>query len=528
MLDSTSIPRRRGVADKYSFESLRSEGLKLVQELSGANWTDYNVHDPGVTILEQLCYALTDLIYQTEVEISGQLTGSDGQIDFDQQALFRPESIYPSGPLTINDYRKLIFDSVPDLDNVWITRIEDVQQQGLYRVYAQVMQSVEEHEGEAANDRVIERINEIYAANRNLCEDLEDVRIVEHSHYSLHGTIEIGGGREPDDILAELYFKASQLIASSIPFYSYEQMLNRGKNLEDVFTGPLTPHVYVEEEQLDNERESVTDSEMIEVINGIEGVRRVDRLWFQDESNEVVYSVPRDPFSGTVPRLRFPSSDDEVGFRLRRRDREYQIPSREITWGFHRRNAEYLSRRRNRQDFAELYTVPKGSFRDISTYYSIQNQFPNVYGINRFGLPFSAAPKRKAQAANLKAYLLFFEQVIGNFQELLQQVPTLFSMDQELRQSYFHHALSNENVPDVDGLYVDEPPLAAAKTARILESYDRFGDRRNRVLDYLLGLYGEQFIPDPFLHLDYYSEVGPALEAIRIKLNLLKAIGNLI
>ncbi len=81
---------------------------------------------------------------------------------------------------------------------------------------------------------------------------------------------------------------------------------------------------------------------------------------------------------------------------------------------------------------------------------------------------------------------------------------------------------------NVDGLYVDEPPLAAAKIAQILKRYDRFGDRRNRVLDYLLGLYGEQFIPDPFLHFDYYSEDGPILEAIRVKINLLKAIGNLI
>ena len=33
----------------------------LLQELCGETWTDYNLHDPGVSILEQLCYGLTDL-----------------------------------------------------------------------------------------------------------------------------------------------------------------------------------------------------------------------------------------------------------------------------------------------------------------------------------------------------------------------------------------------------------------------------------------------------------------------------------
>ena len=40
---------------------LREMGIEEIQKLSGKIWTDFNLHDPGVTILEQLCYALTDL-----------------------------------------------------------------------------------------------------------------------------------------------------------------------------------------------------------------------------------------------------------------------------------------------------------------------------------------------------------------------------------------------------------------------------------------------------------------------------------
>jgi hypothetical protein len=48
------------------FNKLREEGVKVIQELSGEIWTDFNLHDPGITTLEVLCYALTELGYRTE------------------------------------------------------------------------------------------------------------------------------------------------------------------------------------------------------------------------------------------------------------------------------------------------------------------------------------------------------------------------------------------------------------------------------------------------------------------------------
>ena len=35
------------------------------QKFSGEKWTDYNYHDPGITLLEQICYAITDLGYKS-------------------------------------------------------------------------------------------------------------------------------------------------------------------------------------------------------------------------------------------------------------------------------------------------------------------------------------------------------------------------------------------------------------------------------------------------------------------------------
>jgi hypothetical protein len=45
------IKRLAPGADTLDFVSLRKQGIDYVQQLAGDIWTDYNLHDPGVTIL---------------------------------------------------------------------------------------------------------------------------------------------------------------------------------------------------------------------------------------------------------------------------------------------------------------------------------------------------------------------------------------------------------------------------------------------------------------------------------------------
>ena len=47
------------------YATLRKEGIRLLERMSGGEWTDFNAHDPGITLLEQLCYVLSDFAYRT-------------------------------------------------------------------------------------------------------------------------------------------------------------------------------------------------------------------------------------------------------------------------------------------------------------------------------------------------------------------------------------------------------------------------------------------------------------------------------
>jgi hypothetical protein len=52
-----------------SVEFLKEISLDLLQKLSGDIWSDYNIHDPGITTLEILCYVITELGYRSETKI---------------------------------------------------------------------------------------------------------------------------------------------------------------------------------------------------------------------------------------------------------------------------------------------------------------------------------------------------------------------------------------------------------------------------------------------------------------------------
>src|ERR1700716_2391839 len=101
MSEPVSIPPEKPRNKGLDYAYLKDEGLTLVQQLAGEIWTDYNEHDPGVTTLEQLCYALTELSYRAELPIADLLTDQQsGRIDARRQALFIPRRILPCNPLT--------------------------------------------------------------------------------------------------------------------------------------------------------------------------------------------------------------------------------------------------------------------------------------------------------------------------------------------------------------------------------------------------------------------------------------------
>jgi hypothetical protein len=50
--------KNSGFPENLDFDKLRGESIRYLGDLTGKIWTDYNAHDPGITILEALLYAI--------------------------------------------------------------------------------------------------------------------------------------------------------------------------------------------------------------------------------------------------------------------------------------------------------------------------------------------------------------------------------------------------------------------------------------------------------------------------------------
>jgi len=111
MSDSVTISKKTPESKSQQYDFLREEGIKYIQSLAGKIWTDYNIHDPGVTILEVLSYAITELGYRSSYDIQDLLANDpDDPNVHDIKNFFTAREIFPNSPVTINDYRKLLID----------------------------------------------------------------------------------------------------------------------------------------------------------------------------------------------------------------------------------------------------------------------------------------------------------------------------------------------------------------------------------------------------------------------------------
>ena len=113
MKEHLTIPKNPNLIPAMDYDWLRKEGLKHIESLAHDIWTDYNAHDPGITILEALCYAITELGYRSGFEMKDLLAKAEGQ------AFFTAREILTSAPWTITDYRKLLVD-LPGINNAWL------------------------------------------------------------------------------------------------------------------------------------------------------------------------------------------------------------------------------------------------------------------------------------------------------------------------------------------------------------------------------------------------------------------------
>ncbi|MDX6692885.1 MAG: hypothetical protein QOF02_488 [Blastocatellia bacterium] len=526
MAEPTTISPEEPVNKGMDYPALKEEGLRLVQQLSSDIWTDYNEHDPGVTTLEQLCYALTELSYRAELPLEDLLIDRQTRrINTRQQALFIPRRILTCNPLTENDYRKLLVDRIPQIANIWLTPYRSPFINGLYdmTVYAP---GVDPCACDPAflPEAIRKRVLRVYCRHRDLCENVHAIRFVKPVPTIVYADVNIDETLTPEAILANLFFALGNFLAPELRRQSLKSLLDAGRTGDEIFNGPLLRNGFISDDQLQPKATLIPVQEIIRVMAGSAGVISV-----RDVSVVVGPDGKTYPSNASIEvreleilQLDTRSNIRDGGYSLRLFKNGIQCapdPARvkrelDKLWTDYRRAYRLLPQ------YEEFFAIPRGVYRDVENYYSIQNQYPNVYGINHSGLPDDATIARRGQAKQLKGYLLVFEQLLADFFAQLAHAKDLYSTEPGLHHTYFYQYLSR-SVPDVEPLLKEN---YRGGLELLTYSQDPALARRNRFLDFLLALYAEQLNSSSVSELAGCGkqDENSGEELMRVKLALLR------
>ncbi len=510
MHEPTTISRASVKGDKDAFAALKAQGVKLAQQISGEKWSDYNAHDPGVTILEQLCYALSELTFHSDFDVADLLQNDDGYLDYRAQSLHRPEEVFSSRATTVTDLRKVLLNEVKEIDNVWLSMsahpsiLNEKNTTGIYHAAVR-----RDHDCDIDDKTLITRVMAAFHRNRNLCEDLGSVVILQDKGCALYAEVEVDGNRHADELIAEIYFKCGDYISGNTPLSSYSSALNEKGSLEALFDGPLTHHGVFG--LVEDESDEIIVPVILSIINAIEGVDNVKNLHLEVGGEKIYEALPRLGESHVIT-LDYPENAADMAVKLYCNGNLLPFKFDAVRKRNQEMNFRRDSMRKVEQDFSSLYSLPEGGFHGVENYASIQQQFPVIYGVNQYGKS-SESVEEVARTQQLKAYLLLFDQVMANFRATTGQLNKLYSTDNKSHQSYEYELIDAETVAGIELIYPENPAQVISK---ILARYDRYFDRKGRVLDYLLALYGQEFTQSALRHFNYYYH-GIELDEVMVE-----------
>ncbi|MBS1603768.1 MAG: hypothetical protein JST42_13960 [Bacteroidetes bacterium] len=433
------------------FNDLRNEGITHLGNLTGKLWTDYNVHDPGITILEALCYALLDLDYRTRLPAADIFARNPAETGADDN-FYSPAQILACNPLTIVDYRKLLSD-IEGVRNAWLEVALDQPDNclpqgrkpgnlnGLYHVYIET----EDGADEAA---VVAAVKTAMHTHRNLCEDLADIVILGKLPLGVYAIIELATDADAVQVYLDMMTTLGNFLSPSPHFYTLQELLDKGLPVDGIFAGrpysTSVSHGFINTDELQQIqlKKEIHLSDLYKALFDVAGIKTIRDLQWKPCG-----SAPRSGWKFNIPE------NNVIDFNVECCSLQFMRNGKPVPFD----PAQYtalLAAAAKKNLYSSLLPnldlpFPKGNYRaDLGDYYSIQNDFPFAYGISREGVPADAPKARQAWALQLKGFLLFFDQLLADYLAQLANIRGLFSMGRGGGSSYFLNYLDNGDDPD--------------------------------------------------------------------------------
>jgi uncharacterized protein len=536
MTASPTIKRIPPPTIGMDYWQLRREGIEYIVRLGSDFWTDYNLHDPGITMLEVLCYAITDLSYRANLPIGDLLATQSGKLPPSGMPL-APE-LLTCNPVTFDDFRKVLID-IDGVKNAWVrkaplytegsllfgitkdlaegkdrflTKSNDTGQleprpqpdptlpatiplNGLY----EILIDFDDQTDCCTPVEALENVRATLLKYRNLCEDYVHIGVVKTVKVNICSVIDIDEDADVNEIAANIYFRLQEFLTPTLPFYSLAQMLERKKtaSFDDIFEGVLLQNGFIDDVELTNSdlKPSIHVSDFYNIIGAIEGVKAVKGVKVGKDGKDFkewkveLFTEGETPVK---PILTLDGSKLQFFKRgIKNIIRESIVEEKlEMLRAI---NGPLSMKGKNAIDYPNVTARP-----DLTDYFTIQNEFPHVYHVGKEGIESIETPMRKAQVKQMKGYLTFFDQILSNYLGYLSNVKNLLSTEQQaslptrFSQPLYKVPFINDLLPEFDVKTNHSKPYNTFLSTG-LESKTEAMHQKNELLNHLIARFAETF-----------------------------------
>lgn len=486
------------------YTELQRRTLAELQRLSGEAWTDYNPSDPGVTVADAANYALTETGYRLEFPLEDYLAGKDGSWVQEMYGLFPARSVYPSTPVTAEDYRRVILTRFPMVKNATVIPRSGT---GQYDVRLRISPYFS-HDGsvEASVLRFLNR-------HRNLCEQFGRIWTESPEELSFHADFEIEMGCDATEILVELYDRTVRYLAGDVEIVRPASDDALPMRKDEWYEGP------VKDVRAEIPVQQNTEHELYTRLTRIPGIVSFKTCYFKDKDGHIVtdftegytldLSKDLKHMKVRIGRERVYADGDAFVERLKAKFfMRGTFRTRRLMQEWEERNTK--GNGQNSPAGMEKVTLYRTGYRNIYAHAPLAGDLPSCYATSDKDLLRDAPAEEKAAARNFGNYLRLFDLLMQRGLNELDGLKRLLALDMDGKD------LSRmETLPD---------GLLGMRKAN--DRYRNTAALRTRYMDFLDGLYGTDSAPEWMAEFDCYGQTED--DRLRRRMRFLKALPEMI
>ncbi|WP_338860212.1 hypothetical protein [Mycetohabitans rhizoxinica] len=541
--------------DPVHFDTLWETAQDALTVYAGESWSARSDADPGVTLLQALTFAVSDVSYRHTLPLTDLLTpesvpnksatclnhGTDSDSSIFAPE-FGPETALTCGPVTLNDYRRLLLD-LTDNDNESSTFLfRDVQiaivspeqsyayiydtdrytfqfvgeeknhleqkkakqtgqekknkkryrVPGQYRLWATLNPGVEE-------DDAKKRLQTCLRDNRNLCEwEITDICLLRPTKQELQVFIELEddlAASQTAQVVAQAIWKANDALLPWPIRQWAAARLAQGEAAEAVYAGPHLKHGWVAElppsREMDDQGKLmariVSCSTLTAAMMTVRGIKRVSWGSQNGQASKGTLEIAAnaqvqlwvDSASG-----QFKDSSLDSTIIVRKRGQTITVELGAVDKRLKALLTQVTLAKRD-----ETRRVPYGQYRHPGYYRSAGSWLPPVYGLQQTVDQFA----KNFNAKQLLRFLRPFEQQVADSADQLEKLPRLLAFDNRDPEAAVWGAAIWPQAHE-DSLADEQTKCALTERDALKQESKRHSQDNEKELafvDYLLGYFGE-------------------------------------